>query len=95
MTQKLITLIVAMSAAAFMPAAMACDGACGGGNNTNTWNGRHHITTTNQGQQPGTGEGLNNGVNLSLDRPQQTQTKNHKNWTTNQKWHKGQTQTNS
>jgi len=88
----MITLLAgALSAVLFTPAAaFACDGACSGGNNT-TWAGHHHHLA-NQGQQPGTGEGLNNGVNLSLDQSQQNHNQIHnKNWSADHKRHNSNT----
>jgi hypothetical protein len=66
----IIALAAVLSAIAFIPsAASACDGSCSGGANTSgTW--RHH-GAANQAVQPGAGEGLNNGINLSLDQNQQ------------------------
>jgi hypothetical protein len=74
MKRKIITLLAGLlSTALFMPsAARACDGACGGGNNTNT---RHHGMAN--ALHTGTGDGLNNGVNLSLDQSQQNHNQFH------------------
>jgi len=90
MKRKMIALLSGVLPVALLTpvAAFACDGACGGGNNTSTW--QHHHHEANQGQQPGAGEGLNNGINLSLDQSQQKHNdkKNHRVWSsTDHKWH--------
>lgn len=74
MKRQITTLLAGLLAAtAFIPltTARACDGACGGGNNIN---GHRHLKTS---AQVGAGEGLNNGVNLSLDQNQQNRGQYH------------------
>ena len=98
MSSKIPMLLAALAAALFIPSTMrACDGACGGGNNTNTAAAWHRHHNQNQGPQAGAGEGLNNGVNLSLDQSQQGHNNqfHNKNWAKDHKNHEHGANTNS
>lgn len=64
--KRIITVLLAgLSMALVIPSSLrACDG------NTANGTGRHHLIGR-PGKQAGAGQGLNNGVNLSLDQSQQ------------------------
>ncbi len=89
MRSKIPMLLAAVSVALFIPSTMrACDG---GGNNSNSAGAWHRHHKENQGPQAGAGEGLNNGVNLSLDQSQQghNQFRKNKDWENHKKHEHG------